>query len=56
MIDCTGILVRAEPSTAEVDSPLFPHTLLHQAVEDKDEKSWNMKTWINLGPWPLIFF
>lgn len=51
----TGILIQAEPSAAEVDPPLFPHTLLHQAVEDKDEKSWNTKTQFNFGPWPLKF-
>lgn len=39
MMARTRILIHAEPSTAEVDSPLFPHTLLHQAVEDKDEKA-----------------
>lgn len=56
MMNCTGIFIQVEPSTAEVDSPLFPHTLFHQTVEDEDEKSWNMKTWINVGQWPLLLF
>lgn len=35
----TRILVQTEASAAEVDPPLLPHALLHQAVEYKDEKS-----------------
>lgn len=37
--DRTKIVVSAEASPAEIDPPLFPHALLHQTVEDKDEKS-----------------
>lgn len=62
--DCTGILVQAEASTAEIDPPLFPHALLHQTVEDKDEKSYKMNTWMSLEEqnglssicWPALLF
>lgn len=40
----TWVFTESKTSTAQVDSPLFPHIFLHQAVEQKHKEALMKKT------------
>lgn len=41
-------IVESETSAAQVDPPLLPHILFHQAVEEKHKEPWHRRELTNL--------
>lgn len=42
-------IVETESSAAQVNSPLLPHIIFHQAVEEKHKETWDGKDSININ-------
>lgn len=45
----TRVFLESKAAKAQMDSPLFPHILLHQTVEQKYKEPWNTVVRLMLG-------